>query len=79
MKKIFLFAILFCFASSKAQELTVPVKLLAHAELKTERYIGADAFGGEYTIADNEFRKLKDGTLLKYKNLSLGDIYKVDI
>lgn len=79
MKKIFLFTILFCFATLKAQELAIPVKLLSHAEIKTERYIGADAFGGEYTIADNEFMKLKEGVLLKYKNLSLGDIYKVDI
>ena len=79
MKKLFLFLFLLPLVSLKAQELTIPVQLLSKGQAINDRYVGADAFGGEYTIADNEFRKLKDGKLFKYKNISLGEIYKADI
>jgi hypothetical protein len=79
MKKLFLFLFLFSLISLKAQELTIPVQLLSKVKAGNDRYIGQDAFGGEYTIADNEFRKQKDGKTYKYKNISLGEIFKADI
>lgn len=44
-----------------------------------QRYLGTDAFGWEYTIANNEFRKTKDGKSVKYQNVSLGEIYRTDL
>ncbi len=79
MKKIlFLWLLLFC-AISNAQEITIPVKFLSSAKTGPEQYIGTDAFGWKYTIADNEFRKEKDSETLKYKSFQLGDIYRVDL
>ncbi|QEE49269.1 hypothetical protein FUA48_06655 [Flavobacterium alkalisoli] len=79
MKKALLsFTLLFC-AFISAQELTIPVKFLSSTKNTTERYIGTDAFGWEYTITDNEFRKQNDQKRLNYKSLSLGDIYRVDL
>lgn len=62
-----------------SQEALLPVRILATAKERPERFVGTDAFGWEYVIADNEFRKQKDGRVLKYKNLALGEIYKADL
>ncbi|SFQ15809.1 hypothetical protein [Flavobacterium akiainvivens] len=62
-----------------AQELAVPVRLMANPKPATETFVGTDAFGWQYTIANNEFRKQKDGRVLKYKNVALGDIYRADL
>jgi hypothetical protein len=79
MKKIFLLLLLLCFAALPAQEIGIPVKFLSNTKTAPQRYIGTDAFGWEYTIAENEFRKSKDGKTLKYKNVALGEIYKADL
>jgi|SRR5690606_13208154 len=79
MKCFFALIAFLCLNALQAQELTIPVKLLSHAKAGAERFIGTDAFGAEYTIADNEFRKLQDGASFKYKNLSYGNIFKADI
>ena len=79
MKKIFLLLLLLCFAALPAQEIGIPVKFLSNTKIPPQRYIGTDAFGWEYTIADNEFRKAKDGKILKYKNVGLGEIYRADL
>lgn len=62
-----------------AQEPAIAVKLLSNAKSGPQRFLGVDAFGWEYTIADNEFRKQKDGQILKYRNVSLSEIYKADL
>lgn len=74
-----LLLIIFSMAPATAQELTLPVKQLSNAPAGPERYIGTDAFGWQYTILENEFRKEKDGRVLKYRNVSLGEIYRVDL
>ncbi|TRW26404.1 hypothetical protein FMM05_03215 [Flavobacterium zepuense] len=74
---VFLFAIFTMPAVS--QELTIPVKLLSNSKAGPERFIGTDAFGWKYTTLENEFRKEKDGRTLKYKNVALGEIYRVDL
>ena len=76
---LFLFLLISNLLPAKAQELTLPVKLLSNAKAGPERYVGVDAFGWEYTILENEFRKQKDGRTLKYKNVALGEIYRVDL
>lgn len=79
MKKLFLLIFLLCCTIVPAQEIGIPVKLLSNSKSGTQRYIGTDPFGWKYTIKDNEFRKEKDGRTLKYRTLSLGEIYTVDI
>lgn len=73
----FLFSFIVYFAA--AQELSIPVKLLANSKPGAERYLGTDAFGWKYTIADNEFRKQKDSRIVRYKAVALGTIYKADL
>lgn len=79
MKKLFLLAFLLCCTVLPAQEIGIPVKLLSNSKTGPQRYIGTDAFGWKYTIINNEFQKEKDGRTLKYRTLSLGEIYTVDI
>lgn len=61
------------------QEIGLPAQLLTKTPTPAASYVGTDTFGWEYTIAENEFRKSKEGRILKYKTLSLGDIYSADI
>ncbi len=79
MKKlVFLLFMIKC-AIVSAQEIGIPVKFLSNTKAITQHFVGTDAFGWEYTIAENEFRKAKDGKVLKYKNVALGEIYKADL
>lgn len=66
-----------CLAAS-AQE-TLPVQFLSETVAGPDRYAGTDAFGWEYTLHNNEFRKSKDGRVLKYKALQLGEIERADL
>lgn len=79
MKKLLLLILVLCCTVLTAQEIGIPVKLLSNSKSGPQRYMGTDAFGWKYTIKDNEFLKEKDGRTLKYRTLSLGEIYKVDI
>jgi len=62
-----------------AQELTVPAKFLSKFDAGPQQFLGTDAFGARYSIADNEYRKLTENSLQKYKNLQLGAITRVDL
>ena len=77
MKKLLLLIVLICWNITPAQE--IPVKLLSNSKTPMERFLGMDAFGWEYSIANSELRKQKDGRMLKYRNVSLGEIYKADL
>jgi hypothetical protein len=79
MKQLLLLLLLCCATATKAQELAIPVKFLSNSKTAPQRYLGTDAFGWKYSIADNEFRKEKDTRILKYRNLSLGEIYRADL
>ena len=79
MKHLLLIALLFCCTGLSAQEIVIPVKVLANTKIGPMQYVGTDAFGWRYTIVDNEFRKEKDGQSLKYKSVSLGEISRVDL
>jgi hypothetical protein len=77
MKKLLLILLIACAAT--AQELTVPVKFMSSLKSGNEQYVASDAFGAVYTLQDNELHKRKEGVLLKYKALSLGDITRIDL
>lgn len=79
MKQLLVLLIVLCHNVLPAQELAIPVKFLSNSKGGQQRFLGIDAFGWEYTIVDNEFRKQKDNHILKYRNLSLGEIYKADL
>jgi hypothetical protein len=79
MKHLIALLTTLCLCPAFAQEALLPVRIMATPKAEAERFAGTDAFGWDYVIADNEFRKQKDGRVLKYKNLSLGDIFKVDL
>lgn len=79
MKQLLLLLLILSHYMLPAQEIGIPVKFLSNAKGGQQRFLGIDGFGWEYTIADNEFRKQKDGQILKYRNLSLGEIYKADL
>lgn len=76
--KHLLFLLLLSF-TALAQDLTIPVKVLADFKAAPEEYKGTDAYGNVYSIKDNEVRKNTGNHLLKYKNLAFGDIYKTDL
>jgi len=79
MKKALLLFFLILIVPARAQELGIPVKFLSNAKAPTQRYLGTDAFGWQYTITNNELKKQKDSQTIKYKNVALGEIYKVDL
>ncbi len=79
MKKLFSIVALLVLTTAIAQEVAIPVKLMSSAKAGPERYMGSDSYGWQYTVLDNEFRKEKDGRMLKYKALSLGEIYRADL
>ncbi|AWH84995.1 hypothetical protein HYN59_07590 [Flavobacterium album] len=79
MEKLLSFIAILLFAAATAQEVAIPAKFLSSAKSGPERYIGSDTYGWQYTVLDNEFRKEKDGRMLKYKALSLGEIYRADL
>ena len=79
MKLLIALLALLCSSPALCQEALLPVRIMATPKPAAERFAGKDAFGWDYVIANNEFRKQKDGRVLKYKNVALGDIYKVDL
>lgn len=80
MMRNFLYSIfLLATLTTMAQELAIPVRLMANPKPAKEVFAGTDAFGWQYTIADNEFRKQKDGRILKYNNVALGEIVHADL
>ncbi|MFP5438636.1 MAG: hypothetical protein ACLGH8_12665 [Bacteroidia bacterium] len=78
MKKLLPLLLLFV-SVAFAQEALLPVRIMATPKAPPERFVGTDAFGWEYVVADNEFRKQKDGRVMKYRNVSLGDITRADL
>jgi len=79
MKVRFLFSLLFLSVIATAQEVSIPTQFISKVKEAPERYLGKDTFEWQYTITSNTLRKEKDGRFVEYKNVSLGDIFKVDI
>ena len=73
-----LFTLLSCIAL-RAQDPAIPVTLLPDNDNGSRYYAGADAFGWIYEITDNEFSKRQGTTIVKYRNVALGEITRVDL
>ncbi|WP_294822726.1 hypothetical protein [uncultured Flavobacterium sp.] len=79
MKNFVCFVLLAITGIATAQDAMIPVKLLNSSKAGPEHYIGTDSYGWQYTVLDNELRKEKNGRMLKFKALSLGNIYRADL
>lgn len=74
-KIIFLFHFCFGFCQQKSIDLTY----LETQKTEANAFIGKDAFGYNYTISDNVFRKENKQQKWDYKNIALGKIEQVDL
>jgi len=79
MKHVLSVALLFFCTAIAAQELTIPVRFKSKTESTPYRYVGSDAFGWQYMLAENTFRKQMGNVHIEYQSLSLGNVYKADI
>lgn len=79
MRKLLKFVLLLAFCALQAQEITIPVRFVSNITDVPDRYIGKDVFEWQYTITSNTLRKSKSREYVEYKNLSLGNIERVDI
>lgn len=78
MKNLLLLLIAFCCTGTAAQDI-IPVKVLADTKTGPVQYLGTDAFGSVYTLKDNELRKQTGAVVQKYRNLSLGEVSRIDL
>ncbi len=53
--------------------------LISKFKTDADEFIGYDSFGYSYQIKNNVFSKIKGNEIFEYKNVSLGNITKVDI
>lgn len=72
-------AFLFTFCFGFCQQKDIAVKHLETQKTQAQYFIGRDAFGNNYTINDNVFRKENSQVKLEYKNIALGSIAQVDL
>ncbi len=79
MKHLLSFLILLSFSAIRAQDPAIPVTLLSDNANGLRYYAGTDAFGWVYEITDNEFSKRQGTAIVKYKNVALGEIARVDL
>ncbi|WP_432672799.1 hypothetical protein [Flavobacterium sp. SM2513] len=75
LSTLLLFISSFIFAQTASQ---TPV-FVENIAFNADEVIGYDKFDFLYFIKDNVLHKLKNGTSLEYKNISLGKITKVDL
>lgn len=78
MKKLFLILTVSISFLALSQE-KIQVTKLNSQEIKADTYIGEDVFGYHYFIKNNVFSKIKNNENFEYKNVSLGEISKVDL
>ena len=58
----------------------IPVaKLINRVPIQENQFVGTDAFGFQYLISDSVLYKKKETETFEYKNISLGEITKVDL
>lgn len=78
MRHLLLLTLLSCIAL-RAQDPAIPVTLLSEDGSGPQYYVGTDAFGWIYEITDNEFSKRQGTAIVKYRNVALGEITRVDL
>ena len=75
---LFLFFIV-CSFSVFAQNQKLSVTSVSHFKIDVDEFLGYDSFGYSYQIKNNVFSKTKGTEVFEYKNVSLGNITKVDL
>lgn len=69
-----------CFYSAvSAQNQIIKATLISHFTNDSDVFLGYDSFGYYYQIKNNVFSKIKGKEIFEYKNVSLGEITKVDL
>lgn len=67
------------FSTFFGQNQTINPPAVSKFKTDTDEFIGYDSFGYSYQIKNNVFSKIKGSEIFEYKNVSLGNITKVDI
>jgi hypothetical protein len=67
------------FSIASAQNQKINTSLISTFTADIDDFLGYDSFGFSYHIKNNIFRKTKGTEVFEYKNVSLGNITKVDI
>jgi hypothetical protein len=78
-KILILFFIACSFLVVSAQTKKISPTLISQFNTDIDNFLGYDSFGFSYQIKNNVFRKIKGNEIFEYKNVSLGNITKVDI
>ncbi|PAM92103.1 hypothetical protein B4N84_25150 [Flavobacterium sp. IR1] len=77
-KILFLFLISCSLSAVFAQTKITPTPI-SNLKINADNFLGYDSFGYYYQIKNNVFSKIKGKETFEYKNVSLGNITKVDI
>ncbi|OXA79913.1 hypothetical protein SAMN05444397_106135 [Flavobacterium aquidurense] len=67
------------FSAVSAQNQKIEASLISTFTVAIDDFLGYDSFGFSYHIKNNVFKKIKGNEVFEYKNVSLGNITKVDI
>lgn len=67
------------FSTFFGQSQKINAVVVSKFNVDIDDFIGFDSFGYSYDIKNNVFRKIKGNEIFEYKNVSLGNISKVDI
>lgn len=78
-KTLILLFISCSFGVVSAQNKKIDASLISQFNADIDAFQGYDFFGFSYQIKNNVFRKIKGNEIFEYKNVSLGNITKVDI
>jgi hypothetical protein len=62
-----------------AQNTKINPTSISHFAIDVDEFLGYDSFGFSYQIKNNVFSKIKGKEVFEYKNVSLGNITKVDL
>ncbi|WP_264536083.1 hypothetical protein [Flavobacterium sp. N1736] len=68
-----------CSLSVFSQNKKIIATSISHYTIDVDEFLGYDSFGYSYQIKNNVFSKVKGSEVFEYKNVSLGNITKVDI
>ncbi|MEO7975956.1 hypothetical protein [Flavobacterium sp.] len=80
MRKIlFLFFIACSFSTILSQNQKLNITSVSYFKIDADDFLGYDSFGYSYQIKNNVFSKTKGTEVFEYKNVSLGNITKVDL
>ena len=80
IRQILLLLFIACsFSTFFGQSQKVNASVISKFKMDADEFIGYDSFGYSYQIKNNVFSKIKRSEIFEYKNVSLGNITKVDI